>query len=179
MRHVALLVGLLLTACSGVTVHTGREAPASRGPTLEQLAWLLGDWQTDPDEHGCVYRERWRRDSDMLFVGRAKARCGATAAHEPFHEELRLEAEARGLVYVAVPSGQTRTEFDVTSGDEGGFVSENPDHDFPTRIEYRRTDAGIEATVSGPGRSFTLSMHPAAPEAAGEGPVSAPDAGGR
>lgn len=167
----ASILVLLVAGCSGVTIQTGHDT-TPHGPALDDVAWLLGEWVTDPDEHGCVVRERWRRDTAQLFVGRSKARCtgGSGADHEPFHEDLELEAEARGLVYVAIPSGQVRTEFDVTSGGADGFVAENPDHDFPTRIEYRRTAAGIEATVSGPGRSFTLVMHPAPPE---DGPTTA------
>jgi hypothetical protein len=164
MRH-ALLV-LLLAGCGGVTIETG-PPPTHTGPTLTDVEWLLGDWVTDVDEHGCVISERWHRESEMLFAGRGKARCpeGSGEAHEPFHEDLRMEADERGLVYVATPSGGARTDFDLTSGGATGFVAENPDHDFPTRIEYRRTETGFDAIVSGPGRSFTLSMHPAAREA--------------
>ncbi|MFO0685161.1 MAG: DUF6265 family protein [Sandaracinus sp.] len=159
---LSLLVSLLLASCNGVVVETMHSGDAERrGPALEDVAWILGDWESDPDEHGCVYHEKWRRTSDMLFTGAAKSRCGELASHEPFHEELRLEADTRGLVYVAHPVGGSRTEFDVVSGGADGFVSENPDHDFPTRIEYQRTETGISAIVSGPGRSFTLVMHPA------------------
>lgn len=162
----ALALGLVvaLASCGGVTVHTGHDT-ASHGPTLDDVAWLLGAWETAVDEHGCTYHEVWRRDSDMLFTGHAHEECAAAMTErEPFDEDLRIESEARGLVYVAWPTGQARTEFDFTSGDANGFVSENPDHDFPTRIEYRRTETGIDAIVSGPGRSFTLTMqHPRSP----------------
>lgn len=165
MRRALVLSLLVLTGCSGVTIQTGHETTTPTGPSIEDVSWIVGEWVADADEHGCIYRERWRRESAQQLVGRAKSRCPDTGGgHEPFHEDLQLDAETRGLVYVAIPIGQIRTEFDVTSGGADGFVAENPEHDFPTRIEYRRTPTGIEATVSGPGRSFTLVMHPAPPE---------------
>jgi hypothetical protein len=157
MRIPSFALSLLLASCGGLTVQVGPEV--AHRTTLAEVAWILGDWEAAVDEHGCTYHESWHRDSDMLFSGHASETCDpALAEREPFDEDLRIQAEARGLVYVAWPTGQERTEFDFTSGDASGFVSENPDHDFPTRIEYRHTETGIEAIVSGPGRSFTLTM---------------------
>jgi hypothetical protein len=160
MRTTLVTLGLLLASCGGVVVETMHESE-SHGPTLEDVAWLVGDWEAAVDEHGCTYREEWHRESDLLLRGHSRETCDpALAEREPFDEDLQLASEARGLVYVASPTGQVRTEFDLTSADVHGFVAENPDHDFPTRIEYRRTETGIDAIVSGPDRSFTLSMHP-------------------
>lgn len=135
-------------------------APSS-GPTLADVAWVIGDWETPPDEHGCTFHERWQRDGEALYTGHSHETCPTETEEEPFVEDLRIEADERGLVYVAWPTGQERTQFALTSGDADGFVAENPDHDFPTRIEYRYTATGIDAIVSGPGRTFTLSMHAA------------------
>jgi hypothetical protein len=158
MRSTCVALVLSLSGCGGVVVQTGH--PTSDGPALADVSWLVGSWEAAVDEHGCTYREVWHRESDLLLAGHGSETCAPTLTErEPFDEDLRMESEARGLVYVAWPTGQDRTEFDLTSGDTHGFVAENPEHDFPTRIEYRRTDAGIDAIVSGPGRSFTLSMH--------------------
>jgi hypothetical protein len=162
--RATLVSALVLAGCGGVTVGTMHDTTASHETTLDDVAWIVGSWETAPDEHGCTFHETWRRDSDMLLTGHAHETCPSTSAEtQPFDEDLRIEAETAGLVYVAWPTGQSRTEFPFSSGGAHGFVAENPDHDFPTRIEYRHTEAGgIDAIVSGPGRSFTLSMHPAA-----------------
>jgi hypothetical protein len=39
----------------------------------------------------------------------------------------------------------------MTSSGPGWAVFENPQHDFPKRVEYRRTDKGLWAQISGPG----------------------------
>ena len=169
MHRLALSLSCLmvLASCGGVTVQTGRDSTSARA-TLEDVAWLIGSWETAVDEHGCTYHEEWHRESAMLFSGHARETCDPSLAErEPFDEDLRVESEQDGLLYVAWPTGQDRTTFEFTTGGATGFVAENPDHDFPTRIEYRHTDAGIDAVVSGPGRSFTLSMHPATSAPAG------------
>ncbi len=165
---------LLLASCGGVTVQTGHDTTSSPD-TIDDVAWLVGRWETAPDEHGCTYREEWQRQSDMLLSGHGRETCEPPLAErEPFDEDLRVEAEAEGHVYVAWPTGQDRTGFEFTSSSATGFVAENPDHDFPTRIEYRRTESGIDAIVSGPTRSFTLSMHPVAAPAADAAATPAP-----
>lgn len=156
MRFVLVVVALSLGSCGGVVVGTMR-GTAPHQPTLDDVAWLVGTWETAVDEHGCTYREEWHRESAVLLGGRSRQVC--SPERSPFSETLHLESRARGLVYVAWPTGQERTEFDLTSADADGLVVESPTHDFPTRIEYRRTEAGIDAIVSGPDRSFTLTMH--------------------
>ncbi len=156
----SLSVVLVLSSCGGVVVQTGHEGDQQQGPTIADVSWLVGRWVSAPDEHGCVYHEVWRHESDVLLTGHSHATCEPLTEQQPFDEDLRVEAEPQGLVYVAWPSGQDRTSFDFSSGDANGFVAENPDHDFPTRIEYRHTASGFDAIVSGQGRSFTLTLTP-------------------
>lgn len=168
---VLALSVLALTGC-GATLQTGHETTPT-GPTLDDVAWILGSWETNRDDHGCVYTEEWHRESAMLFVGHSHETCEPLTERQPFDESLRIEADQEGLVYVAWPTGQDRTEFPIRSGGASGFVAENPDHDFPTRIEYRRHEdgSGMDAIVSGDHPSFTLSMHPAT---AGDASTPAP-----
>ena len=61
---------------------------------------------------------------------------------------------ANGVIaYVARPSGQAQAEFLMTGHAAGKLVFENPQHDFPQRIEYRYVDPNaITATIQGPGK---------------------------
>lgn len=69
-------------------------------------------------------------------------------------EHLRLRADGERLVYTAIPSGQTETDFRSTAVSDSAFTVENLEHDFPQRIIYRRTapDA-LHVRVEGPGPS--------------------------
>ena len=74
------------------------------------------------------------------------ARIGARA----FYVGALLPGAA--FVYTAIPSGQKETEFRSTSISDTMFVVENPAHDFPTKISYRRVTAdSVVAVVQGPG----------------------------
>jgi len=45
--------------------------------------------------------------------------------------------------------GQPATPFVLRSGKPGEAVFENPDHDFPQRVIYRRCDADLCARIEG------------------------------
>jgi len=64
------------------------------------------------------------------------------------HEFLLLRMGPRGVEYVATPSGQAETVFTATRVGPAEVVFENPAHDFPTRITYRKTDGGLAATMT-------------------------------
>jgi hypothetical protein len=65
------------------------------------------------------------------------------------HEFLLLRVGPRGVEYVAKPSGQAEAVFTATKVEAEEAVFENPAHDFPTRITYRKTDGGLVATIDG------------------------------
>jgi hypothetical protein len=65
----------------------------------------------------------------------------------------RLRTDGTTLVYVAQPSGQKETEFRGTHASDTLLAFENPAHDFPQRIMYRRRGAdSVVARIEGPGR---------------------------
>lgn len=67
-------------------------------------------------------------------------------------EWLRLEAHGDTLLYSAIPSGQEATTFRSVEVTAEGFVVEDPTHDFPRRIVYRRLGRDSLLTrIEGPG----------------------------
>ena len=53
-----------------------------------------------------------------------------------------IEERDGRLFLIAYPSGPTETEFARSALDGSSVTFENPDHDFPQRIGYRREDDG-------------------------------------
>ena len=100
---------------------------------IDGVAWMQGCWQTDerrPDD---------RRELDvaqggvMLGSGRT-VRAGKLVEHE-----FVLLAERDGrLAYEAHPSAQPSTTFMSKEIDAASVVFEDPAHDFPQRVGYRR-----------------------------------------
>jgi len=67
-----------------------------------------------------------------------------------FFEFLRIEATAKGIVYMASPKGSPATPFPMVELGDSRVVFENPEHDFPKRIIYRLTpDGSLNARVAG------------------------------
>jgi hypothetical protein len=68
------------------------------------------------------------------------------------YEQLRLVAREGKLEYVARPGGQSETTFTSTEVSDSVFTVENPGHDFPQRIIYRRRGPdSLVARIEGPG----------------------------
>ena len=70
------------------------------------------------------------------------------------YEHLRIFERGGRTVYAAMPSGQSAAEFETATTGDSLVTFENPAHDFPQRIIYRRRGADslvarIEGTRNG------------------------------
>ena len=114
--------------------------------TTSSLAWISGHWcAASRDEH---VEELWLppRGNMLLGVSRAVATSGTVA-----FEYLRI-VESEGILrYVAQPGGRPPTVFQQTGSGTQWIRFENPDHDFPQRIEYRLDGDMLHAEIAGPG----------------------------
>ncbi len=92
--------------------------------------------------------EQWTSSAGgaMLGMGRT-VRNGKMLDFEFF--QIRETAPGK-LAYIAQPGGAAPTTFHLIRDDAGEFVFENPAHDFPQRIIYRRVgDTGLHARIEG------------------------------
>lgn len=99
-----------------------------------------------------LVEERWTEPASNLMLGLSRTVRGDKVVAFEF---LRIEARADGIFYVAQPGGRPPTEFRLTGWDGTEAIFENPQHDFPRRILYRRApDNVVIAKVDGgPGTS--------------------------
>ena len=138
MKKASRLAGaaLALSACT---------AFAAAEP-VTQLAWLQGCWAATNAEPGSL--EQWTAPAGgtMLGLGRT-VRGGKTVAHE--FMQIRETAPGK-LAFIAMPSGQATTTFALVKASGAEAVFENPAHDFPQRVIYRRDgDAVLNARIEG------------------------------
>jgi hypothetical protein len=96
--------------------------------------WLIGTWQHKTG-NGIAY-ERWTKVSDRTFEGDGFSIVGDDTTHLEF---LRL-AEFGGEVFLCAKSRsqQISRVFKLIRAEEGSFVFEHPEHDFPQRIICQR-----------------------------------------
>ncbi|WP_231732126.1 DUF6265 family protein [Caulobacter sp. CCH9-E1] len=110
--------------------------------------------------------EQWMPEEGGLLLGMSRSvRDGKVREYE----FLRIDRDSTGkLRYVAQPSGQAEATFMLKSLTEDTVVFENPRHDFPQRILYKRVDkdtlvARIEGSVEGRARSADFPYRRCAP----------------
>lgn len=133
-----------------VRYATRRESAAvdpDAPPRLEQLDWLAGHWQRSGD--GRTSEEAWLAPAGGVMLGVARAVRDGRAVGE----FLRLVEEDGAIVYEARPDGQALTRFRLTRLEDRHAVWENPDHDFPRLIEYRRDGDRLHARIVGQPRA--------------------------
>lgn len=91
------------------------------------------------------------------MFGMSRTVRGDTMVAEFEHLQI-LERNGRAI-YHAEPSGQKPTDFEAKSVSDTLVVFENPEHDFPQRIIYRKRGADsliarVEGTMNGQARGI-------------------------
>lgn len=128
------LILTLLLACT-----TPKPAPA------QDLAWLVGTWSTT--EGDLTTTERWAPLPDGSLLG-----SGTLGGDRMFvyAEALAIVDGPQGRALVAWPLKQAPTTFPVSGSAENEVRFENPAHDFPKTIVYRRTSQDeLDVTATG------------------------------
>lgn len=142
---------VLLIALGALLDSPGAAAPPPL--PVEMLAWMSGDWSEDKD--GRWTEERWSRPRGGVMLGTSLSGRGGQAGD---YEFIRIAAGADGTAtYHASNRGSAPVPFRMTSGGAREAVFENPNHDYPTRISYRRQGDVLTATISGPGGTNPMS----------------------
>jgi hypothetical protein len=122
-------------------------SPTSQATTIGDLAWLAGDWQTAAGGRRQI-EEHWTGIAGGTMMGMSRTVAGEKTVE---FEYLRIEQRADGIYYVAHPKARCpATDFKLTKSTATEAVFENPQHDFPKRIIYRKTgDDSLTASIDG------------------------------
>lgn len=132
----------MTTAVLLVLAALAQDAP------IDRAAWLSGCWELRAG--GRVTMEVWMPPAGGTMLGASRTTVTGNVRE---YEYLRLRTDGTTLVYVALPSGQKETEFRGTHASDTLLMFENPAHDFPKRVMYRRRTAdSVVARIEGPGR---------------------------
>ena len=127
-------------------------------PTLTDISWIAGDWQTAPGGRRQI-EEHWTQAAGGSMMGMSRTVAGEKTVE---FEYLRIEQRADGIYYVAHPQARCPgTDFKLTRASASEAVFENPQHDFPKRIIYRKSgDDSLSASIDGgegsKARTFTF-----------------------
>ncbi|HET9227285.1 MAG TPA: DUF6265 family protein [Thermoanaerobaculia bacterium] len=120
-------------------------ALAASPSSVQDLAWLSGCWARVGGEAGSG--ETWTAPAGGTLLGVSRTvKGGKTVAHE--FMQIR-ETGPGQIAFIALPSGQKEASFPLVrlSGQEAVF--ENPQHDFPQRVIYRRDGDSLTGRIEG------------------------------
>jgi hypothetical protein len=138
MRKPSLATALLALGLPGLVAAGDAASPAPD--------WIAGHWcGGTADER---IEEYWMAPHGDVLLGIARTVKGGRTTS---FEYLRIVVDAGVPAYVAQPGGAAPTAFRRTAGAENWVRFENPAHDFPQRIEYRRAGDALHAEIAGPG----------------------------
>lgn len=145
------LATLLVAALSAQT----RPASAS------DVAWLAGCWDLQRGQRHTV--EHWMAPEGGMLLGMSRTVADGKAIE---HEFAIIRERNGGLEYVARPSGQAEAIFSASRIEPREVAFENPTHDFPQRIIYRKSSDGelvarIEGMIDGKARSVDFAYRAA------------------
>jgi len=119
---------------------------------FEKFSWLKGQWDRIKVKEGRSAHERWEEVSDQELKGWGVSLSGSDTS---FIEVLQIVKKDGDLYYVAdVPENPKPVFFRFTTIHENGFIAENPEHDFPKRIEYQLRGDSLKAITSGDGKEL-------------------------
>jgi hypothetical protein len=137
----------LAAAMASIASAAPASASAHAGDARFDLDWLAGQW-CGGDEDSRI-EEAWLPEAGGSLLGMSRTvRGGRTASFEFMRVVLQ---DGRASFHVQ-PDGAPPTVFVAAERGDGWIRFENPAHDFPNVIEYRRNGEGLSAWISGPGR---------------------------
>jgi len=139
MTRLCIVGFVLCAACAA------RPAVAVRaeGP-LARLAFMSGCWR-GPDGKGTVEERIGPADADIMLSTSRYLEGGRVASFE----FLQFQARADKTVMIPYLNGKRAGEFTLRPGEDGIAVFEDPQHDFPKRVSYRKDGDGLVARVEG------------------------------
>ncbi len=143
-----------LSGAVGIAIVWASCAAAQSAATTADLAFMAGCWRLSAN--GRTIDEHWLAPAGGPRVGISRT---AASGKTVEYEFLQIRDLPDGLTYIAKPSGQAEAQFKIASKTADEIVFENPTHDFPQRIRYKRVgadrlEARIEGTMNGKSRSM-------------------------
>lgn len=146
---LALFATIVLQSCKDNQVNTEQNGLQKKEfKQLEKARWFMGDWENlVNDAH---FTEIWSQKNDSTLLGKSFV----TVKNDTvFAEEVNLLQRNDSLFYIVNVKGQNNEKpvsFHLTKAAKNELVFENPQHDFPTKITYKKiTDDLMVATISG------------------------------
>ncbi len=121
---------------------------ASFSQKSEQLKWMVGTWKIQAGKNLII--EQWQIVNDSTLTGKSLfVRNGTDTIPQ---ETIELAYRNGNWLYIPTVKDQNKAQpvsFKLIYQKGTEFISENPAHDFPQRIAYRRIQNQLFASIEG------------------------------
>jgi len=135
-------MGKALAVALAMFLSTG----ATYIPVTSNLAWLAGHWVQEGAEGWA--EESWTQPRGGVMLGTGLTGKGSAAKSFEFMR-IAESSDSRRLVFWGSPGGKAPVAFPLAMYGRQEVVFENPKHDYPTRISYKREGRMLIAITSG------------------------------
>jgi len=140
MLKYIIAVAFIFISCLGISAQTN-------GHKLADLGWLSGCWESNDKAKHLLLSEQWMKPAGGLMLG-----IGRTVKKERAvdFEFMRIEQKGGDIFFVAKPKeNKEETPFKLIKLTANDAVFENPDHDFPQRVIYKRQGSKLTGRIEG------------------------------
>ncbi len=113
-----------------------------------QFSWLVGTWKMNAGSGHVI--EQWKQLNDSTFGG--KSLFVKASGDSMLQETIELSFRKGEWSYnptVVDQNNRQPVKFQIIFIGKGEFICENPVHDFPQRIAYRRIKNSLFASIEG------------------------------
>jgi hypothetical protein len=128
--------------CAGI-VAVIAAAPQEKA-AVKDFAWLAGAWEGPSG--GGTFEEHWTTPVGGVMIGMGRMIQGEKTV---FTEFIKLVETPDGIEYRVQPDGRKEVAFKLASRTAEEAIFENPGHDFPRKIGYRKEKDGLLAWIEG------------------------------
>lgn len=120
----------------------------SSAQKIDQMKWVVGTWKINAGANIIV--EEWKVNNDSTIAGKSYFIKNGTDTIP--QETIELAFRNGDWYYIPTVKNQNNAQpvlFKVIFLRGMEFISENPSHDFPQRIAYRRIKNQLFASIEG------------------------------
>lgn len=150
-KKIVLVLLILFAALSCKNDNVNSAIRNEKNFTFDEIkkaSWLIGTWQNTSNDG--TLTEKWNKLNDSVLIGNTNLIAGNDTL---FSENIRLFERNKKLYYTPIVSDQNdgkAVSFVLTKTSKNELIFENPRHDFPQKISYKRIgSASLIAVVSG------------------------------
>lgn len=128
----------------GAVLALGLLGQAPPQASVSELAWMSGRWEASGN--GRWTEEVWSTPRGGMMIGFSRSTREDVGGEFEF---LRIAPGPDGTpTYFAQPRGGPPVAFRLVAHDANSATFENPAHDYPQRIRYRRFGRSMAAFIS-------------------------------